>query len=316
MATRDNRLWVLAQKFAQLKISYPLFDEGDPGKEASNGLLALNENDNLARELAFCCSEACGRSESVLDLVVSPGPKFLARMWQLESADGPLPPFKASAAVPFQWEEIPGKPKPYHPPRVDGKHSLKLPPRLAVNSCGKDLETVANTMNSTKQTPLSSKQATNSTLQELNTKTLSRPAGHSSALSLRLPSAFKSFLSKSFKVGLLKPSYLFTKYKVSSHLQVCARSEYHMHPTYNVRSLRKFFVFGRWQRGQKFHKVRGLSEIEIWGPSLDTYFKCMELSDGRFGNLECSESPVSHLLEGVPSLKANKLEYGDNMTSK
>ncbi|GLJ26005.1 hypothetical protein SUGI_0498830 [Cryptomeria japonica] len=68
-------------------------------------------------------------SKPRIDLKSSPASKFLAQIMPWELQPSPITPF-TPAAVPFEWEEAPGRPKPWAPDRRSPRPLLHLPPRL------------------------------------------------------------------------------------------------------------------------------------------------------------------------------------------
>ena len=77
-----------------------------------------------------------------IDLKSSPASKFLAQIMPWELQPSPVTPF-TPAAVPFQWEEAPGRPKPWAPDRRSPRPLLHLPPRLLPRK-GSNSKSVAN----------------------------------------------------------------------------------------------------------------------------------------------------------------------------
>lgn len=74
------------------------------------------------------------RIKSSIDLKSSPAAKFLVQVMPWELQPSPVTPF-TPAAVPFKWEEVPGKPKGLHepnglPPQSNSFPVLHPPPRL------------------------------------------------------------------------------------------------------------------------------------------------------------------------------------------
>eukprot|EP01018_Ginkgo_biloba_P016209 Gb_38681 [translate_table: standard] len=64
-----------------------------------------------------------------IDLKSSPASKFLVQVMPWEVQPSPVTPF-TPAAVPFKWEEVPGKPKSHHDAFQSAIPVLHLPPRL------------------------------------------------------------------------------------------------------------------------------------------------------------------------------------------
>ncbi|KAJ7530142.1 hypothetical protein O6H91_15G081100 [Diphasiastrum complanatum] len=82
------------------------------------------------------CRCLCGRQkpkEPYFDPIASPGPRSLLHCLPSEAVDSPSASFKIPAAVPFGWEEVPGKPK-IDPANSKPNRSLQLPPRLLSKS--------------------------------------------------------------------------------------------------------------------------------------------------------------------------------------